>query len=110
LPRAQYGYVVSLGGSAKINTQSLHKAVRRFEKFYQTKEMSNSMFLENFQTLISMVEDYRGDNGVDPSGSTKELLAEGITVENSSKESKRKRKASQWPRPITGMWPWPWSC
>jgi hypothetical protein len=57
--------------------------------FYQTKGMSNAMFLDNFQTLISVVEDYGGKLGIDPSGATMELVAAGIDVDNASAESKR---------------------
>jgi hypothetical protein len=52
--------------------------------------MSNTMFLENFQTLVSVVEEYGGEIGVDPSGAMKELVAEGTDVETTSEESKRK--------------------
>jgi hypothetical protein len=75
------------------HSQALHKAVMQFYKFYQTKDMSNAIFLENFQTLISVVEDYGGEIGVDPSGAKKELVAEGIDVENVSEESKCKAMA-----------------
>jgi hypothetical protein len=47
------------------------------------------MFLENFQTLISVMEDYGGAIGTDPSGANEELVVEGIDVNNASEESKR---------------------
>jgi hypothetical protein len=76
--------------SQRYHSQALHKAVRQFYKFYHTKDMSNAMLLKNFQTLISVVEDYGGEIGVDPSGAKKELVAKGIDVENASGESKCK--------------------
>jgi hypothetical protein len=60
------------------HSQALHKAVRRSYKFYQTKDMFNAMSLENFQILISVVKDYGGEIGFDPSRAKKELVAEGI--------------------------------
>jgi hypothetical protein len=56
--------------------------------------MSNVIFLENFQTLISMVEDYGGEIGIDPSGDKKELVAEGHNVENAREERNRKATAN----------------
>jgi hypothetical protein len=44
--------------------------------------MSNAVFLENFQTLISVVEDYGGEIGSDPSRAKEELATEGIDVDN----------------------------
>jgi hypothetical protein len=79
--------------SQRYHSQALHKAVRRSYKFYQTKDMSNAMLLENFQTLISVVKDYGGEIGVDPSGAKKELVEEGKDVENASEDSKCKAMA-----------------
>jgi hypothetical protein len=73
--------------SQRYHWQALHKAVRRFYKFYQKNDMSNALFLENFQTLISVIEEYGGEIGVDPSGAMKELVAEGTYVETASEES-----------------------
>jgi hypothetical protein len=39
--------------------------------------------------IISVVEDYGGELGTNPSGSKMELLAAGINVDNASKDSKR---------------------
>jgi hypothetical protein len=57
--------------------------------------MSNAMLLENFQmenfqTLVSMVEDYSGLIGTGPKGANAELIKEGINVDNASDASKRK--------------------
>jgi hypothetical protein len=41
--------------SQRYHSQALHKAIRRFCRSYQTKDMLNAMFLENFQTLVSVV-------------------------------------------------------
>jgi hypothetical protein len=51
--------------------------------------MSNAMFLENFQTLVSVVEDYGGTIGTDPKGAKAELIKEGIDVDNASDASKQ---------------------
>jgi hypothetical protein len=64
--------------------------MRRFYRFYQTKDMSNAMFLENFQTLVSVVGDYGGTIGTDPKGAKAELIKEGTDVDNTSDASKRK--------------------
>jgi hypothetical protein len=76
--------------SQRYHSQALHKAIRRFYRFYQTKDMSNAMFLENFQTLVTVVEDYGGTIGTDPKGAKAELIKEGINVDNASDASKRK--------------------
>jgi hypothetical protein len=76
--------------SQRYHSQALHKAIRRFYRFYQTKDMSNTMFLENFQTLVSVVEYYGGTIGTDPKGAKAELIKEGIDVDNVSDASKRK--------------------
>jgi hypothetical protein len=55
--------------------------------------MSNAMFLENFQTLISVVEDYEGEIRVDRIGAMEELIAEGTDVETASDDDKRKAMA-----------------
>jgi allophanate hydrolase subunit 1 len=73
--------------SQRYHSQALHKAIRRF---YQTKDMLNAMFLENFQTLVSVVEDYGGTIGTDPKGAKAELIKEGINVDNASDASTRK--------------------
>jgi hypothetical protein len=75
--------------SQRNHSQALHKAISRFCRFYQTKDMSDAMFLENFQTLVSVVEDYGGTIGTDPKGAKAELIKEGIDVENASDASKR---------------------
>jgi hypothetical protein len=44
----------------KYHSQALHKAKKQLNMIYQTKDMSDTMFLENFQTLVSVVEKYGG--------------------------------------------------
>jgi hypothetical protein len=76
--------------SQRYHSQALHKAICRFYRFYQTKDMSNAMFLENFQTLVSVVEDYGGTIGTGLKEAKAELIKEGIDVDNASDASKGK--------------------
>jgi hypothetical protein len=73
----------------RYHSQALDNATSRFYKFYQSRDMSNAIFLESFQTLTSVVDDFGGQIGVDPSGANNELTAEGIDPDSASDEHKK---------------------
>jgi hypothetical protein len=48
--------------------EALHQAMKRFYIFNQNKEMTNTKFLETFQTLVSVITECGGEIGHNPRG------------------------------------------
>jgi hypothetical protein len=57
--------------------EALHQAMQRFYLFNQNKEMTNTKFLETFQTLVSVITECGGEIGHNPRGVLTELKEKG---------------------------------
>jgi hypothetical protein len=61
----------------KYHPEALHQEMKRFYLFNQNKEMTNANFLEEFQTLVSVVTECGGEIGHNPLGTLTALKETG---------------------------------
>jgi hypothetical protein len=70
----------------RYHTQALHHARTRLYLLHQAKGMSNVKYLENFKTLLSLIEQYGGAIGHDPGKIKTELSEMNLTPEIATDE------------------------
>jgi hypothetical protein len=67
-----------------FHTQALHHKKTRLYLLRQAKEMSNVKYLETFQTLLSVIEQYGGSIGRDPGMIKTEISEMNLPPENAT--------------------------
>jgi hypothetical protein len=83
LIKAHKGLTYKLEGQ-RYHTQALHQAKKRIDLFHQGKEMPNTKFLEAFQNIMSVIEEYGGEIRYDPGAIKTTLEGKGIDPEDTN--------------------------
>jgi hypothetical protein len=76
------------------HAQSLHQVEKFFYSLHQGKDITTTKFLETFQTLVSVIEQYGGVIGHDPGTIVAKIIASGLALETGTTKSNPIRRES----------------